>query len=324
MKRVVGFSGGADSQATALWVRKRFAPEDVILVNIDPGGNEAPATTEFIEWYSTHIFPVTVVHSQVCDMAGSSPGKIKEMGLAPTDPLTFDLLAELKGCFPSTKVRFCTTHLKLEPMRRWCYENGARGLNANGRYGDAPHLEGVLSEGYERYAGVRRDESKDRALVDEREYDDYFSCWLNRPLATWTKKQVFDYLVENGEPFNPLYLLGFGRIGCAPCINSGKEDILLWNAHFPAMIEKIERWEKRVGRSFFPPVIPTGVKVDRSEGEEEKAFRKRKRKAARRHGFIREVVEWAKTVHGGRQIGLPLLEADVRSGMCMSKYGLCE
>lgn len=28
MKHIVGFSGGIDSQACALWVRQRFAPED--------------------------------------------------------------------------------------------------------------------------------------------------------------------------------------------------------------------------------------------------------------------------------------------------------
>ncbi len=39
---------------------------------------------------------------------------------------------------------------------------------------------------------------------------------------------------------------------------------------------------------------------------------------------IDEVVEWAKTTRGGRQYSLPILEGEVESGMCMSKWGLCE
>ncbi len=307
MKHVVGFSDGADSQATALWVRERFPAGDILLTNVDPGGNEHPVTSEFIRQYSATVFPVTVITPIVADMAGRSPGKIAEMGLSPSDPLTFDLLASLKGRFPSTKARFCTTHLKLEPMRRWCYENGARGLNDNGRYGPDPHVEGILSGGYERYAGVRRDESASRADVDEREYDDLFACWLNRPIASWTKAQVFHYLGKAGEEVNPLYTMGFGRVGCAPCINAGKEDIRMWASRFPEMIAKVRAWEATVGRTFFPPCMPPLVKGGK-----------------RRHGSVDEVVEWAKTVHGGDQYALPLLEADIQSGMCMSKYGLCE
>lgn len=285
MKHVVGFSGGADSQATALWVRERFAPEDIILLFNDAGGNESPITMGFVRWYSDAIFPVTMISPIVADMAGRAPGKIEELGLKPTDPLTFDLLARLKGRFPATKTRFCTTHLKLYPQGRWTDEN--RGT--------------LLAGGFERYIGVRRDESAARSEVDEREYDDFFGCWLNRPLASWTKARVFSYLDDHGEDYNPLYKLGFGRVGCAPCINSGKDDIRLWAARFPEMIDKIRGWERSVGRTFFPPVLPGG-----------------------RYGFIDEVVEWARTARGGKQYSLPLLEADVQSGVCMSKYGLCE
>lgn len=48
-KHIVGFSGGVDSQACALWVRRRFDPADVILLNSDPGGHEHPTTYGFID-----------------------------------------------------------------------------------------------------------------------------------------------------------------------------------------------------------------------------------------------------------------------------------
>jgi len=285
MIHIVGFSGGADSQATALWCRRNFDPKKVILLNSDAGGNEHPLTTEFIARYSRDVHPVVMLSPEIRDMAGRAKGKIAELGLSPEDPLTFGLLGVLKGCFPSRKAQFCTQHLKLEPQKRWIDANRAE----------------LLSEGFERYAGVRRDESAQRAHVLEREWDDTFGCWLNRPICTWSKFEVFAYLKSAGEEINPLYTLGFGRVGCAPCINSSKEDILLWATRFPEMIDKVRRWEQEAGRTFFRPIVP-GLDIN----------------------WIDQVVDWSKTVRGGRQYALPLLQAEVDGGLCMSNWGLCE
>lgn len=318
MKHVVGFSGGADSQACALWVRERFASEDIILLNSDAGGNESPITTGFIRWYSDTIHPVVTVSAIVADMGNKARAKREELGLSDDDPLTFDLLAILKGRFPSRKAQFCTEHLKLAPQRRW--------LDAHfpPRIVDGVRLP---TDAFERYAGVRRDESEHRKDSAEREYDDFYGCWLNRPLATWSKPQVFDYLEAAGEEVNPLYRMGFSRVGCAPCINSGKDDIRQWAARDPAMIDKIRAWERRVGRTFFPPIIPRHVRPGDREplpGETPKQTAKRLRSLGRRHAFVDEVVEWAKTTRGGRQYSLPILESEADAGMCSSKWGLCE
>jgi phosphoadenosine phosphosulfate reductase len=37
------------------------------------------------------------------------------------------------------------------------------------------------------------------------------------PLAAWTKKKVWDYLVSRQVPYNPLYDQGYASIGCWPC-----------------------------------------------------------------------------------------------------------
>ena len=108
--------------------------------------------------------------------------------------------------------------------------------------------------------------------------DEYFDCKVCCPLAKWTKPQVFAFLKEHGEEPNPLYKLGFGRVGCAPCINSGKDDILLWATRFPEMIDKVCRWEREVGRTFFAPCVP-GMDINR----------------------VDDVVRWAATARGGRQ-----------------------
>lgn len=279
MKHVVGFSGGIDSQACALWVRNRYPREDVILLNSDAGGNEHPLTVEFIADYSTKVHPVIHTNAQVQDMGGRNPGKIKELGLLPTDPLTFDLLAVVKGRFPSSKAQFCTEHLKTAPQLRW--------MRAN------------LPDGeYTRYTGVRRDESRNRSDTPPCEDDDYFDCLRVNPIFDWTKQMCFDYVKAHGEPINPLYSLGFTRVGCAPCINSGKDDILRWAQRFPEMIDKVRAYEKRAGRTFFAPTVP-GMTMN----------------------FVDDVVKWAHTVHGGKQISLHVLQPRPN---CESKFGLCE
>lgn len=306
MKHVVGFSGGADSQACALVVRLQYPPEDVVLMNTRAGGNESPVTDQFIADYSRHVFPVLTVTPLVRDLldVGTKADKIvrdvidgfereslvvnqtriRRAEFDPEEELTFDKLAYVKGRFPSRKAQFCTEYLKLSPQRRWLRENfDAKGI------------------AYERYIGVRRDESQARKDVKDTECDDYFDCVLHRPIASWTKPQVFAFLAEHGEEVNPLYRMGFGRVGCAPCINSGKDDILLWASRFPEMIDKVRGWEAKNVRPFFAPMVP-----------------------GREINWIDEVVEWAKTVRGGRQYALPFAQAEIEAGGCMSKWGLCE
>ena len=285
-KRIVGFSGGIDSQACCRWLLERFGPDDLIILNSDAGGNEDPLTTAHVEWYSKNVHPVIMLSPIVADMAGRATGKIAELGLKPTDPLTFDLLALLKQRFPARKSQFCTEHLKLRPALRWQLE--AFGV-------------GGIYEGkdFERYTGVRRDESEKRKNVADREWDSFYDCYLNRPLAAWTKKHCFDLCLAFGEQLNPLYKLGFNRVGCAPCVNSNKDDILAWVQRNPAMIEKIRIWEQKVGRTYFAPMVP-GLRIN----------------------WIDDVVQWSLTSWGGRQTNLLRVLNDRPN--CESKYGICE
>lgn len=287
-KHVVGFSGGIDSQACAGWVLERFPKEDVILLNSQAGRNEHPLTIEHIEWYSANVHPVIEITPIVADMGtrGTKPGKCKERReeFADSDEMDFATLAYIKGRFPSRKAQFCTEHLKLAPQRRWCDEN----LIANGI-------------DFERYAGVRRDESEARKGTPDCKWDEYFDCTVHFPVAAWTKQQCFDFVKGRGERVNPLYTMGFNRVGCAPCVNSGKDDVREWAARFPEMIDKVREWERRVGRTFFAPMVP-GKEIN----------------------WVDEVVAWSKTAHGGRITTLPLVEMDAANGTCVSKYGLCE
>lgn len=288
MKHIVGFSGGIDSQACARWVLNRYPAEDVILLNSNAGGNEHPLTDEFVAEYSEKVHPVISVQPLVKDF-WLTEGFAEKKDLDGEAPLTFELMIKLKGRAPSSAAQFCTDLLKLRPSLRWIKEN--------------------VTDDYERYAGVRRDESERRKNAPMREWDDYFDCYQNNPLADWTKQMCFDYVRQYGEPVNPLYSLGFSRVGCAPCVNWGKEDIRTLADRSPESIDKIRGWEQRTGFTFFAPCVP-GIPP-----------RLDTRGKVTIHNWIDEVVEWAKTDRGGRQFNI---FNNLERPSCESKFGLCE
>ncbi len=284
MKHIVGFSGGIDSQAAARWVLNRYPKEDVILTNSDAGGWEHPLTVSFVAEYSAAVHPVTLTPARIKDM-WETPGFAETKGLDGEALLTFEEMVRIKGRPPSRKAQFCTEKLKLVPQRRW--------LRAT--FGPGGELEG---QSFCRYTGVRRDESEARKNAPILLWDDWFDCELHYPIADWSKLMCFEYVKLHGEEFNPLYKMGFNRVGCAPCINSGKDDITNWNQRSPDMIEKIRGLEERTGRTFFAPVVP-GMYTNK----------------------IDEVVRWAATARGGRQDLFPIMH---EREACESKYGLCE
>lgn len=106
-KRVVGFSGGIDSQAAADWVLERYAKEDVILLNSQAGRNEHPLTVEHIRWYSENVHPVIECVPQIKDLGnrGTMPGKTRDRRreFKDDDEMDFRILAYIKGRFPSRK-----------------------------------------------------------------------------------------------------------------------------------------------------------------------------------------------------------------------------
>ena len=81
----------------------------------------------------------------------------------------------------------------------------------------------------------RRDSSPTRAnapIVDRYELES--GAWIVKvnPVATWTRRDTWAYLREHGLPHNPLYDLGYGSIGCAPCTRMP----------FPGEHEREGRW----------------------------------------------------------------------------------
>ena len=74
-------------------------------------------------------------------------------------------------------------------------------------------LAGYLAWG----SGVRRDESPTRAGTRVVDWDPKRDMLKVNPIAAWTQDDVDAYIERHQVPVNPLFELGYGSIGCAPC-----------------------------------------------------------------------------------------------------------
>jgi phosphoadenosine phosphosulfate reductase len=74
-------------------------------------------------------------------------------------------------------------------------------------------LEGVTAWA----SAIRRDQSPDRSVVPIVGWDRKFGLVKVSPLANWTKRQVWQTIVAENVPYNPLHDQGYPSIGCQPC-----------------------------------------------------------------------------------------------------------
>ncbi len=214
--------------------------------------------------------------------------------LHPTGNAFLDLCM-WKGRFPSRKAQFCTEELKRNMAVAFQIE--------------------LLDQGHKvvSWQGVRRDESQNRKHAKKIERIGP-SLYAFRPLVEWTAMQVFDYCGSKGLQPNPLYKQGMGRVGCMPCINVGKDELVQISVRFPGHLEEKARWEALVSKAakhgfstFFNKELHDDKKADRRVHEANR---------------VEAVIEWANTGRGGRQ--MTFFSDFIEPAACSSSYGLCE
>lgn len=205
--------------------------------------------------------------------------------------------------FPGRLQRWCTRELKIEPLRA---------------YHDA-----IIGEDTVNVSGVRAEESASRAKMAEIEDDPFkhpdgskgWGGWVWRPLIAWGVGDVIEIHHRHGVPLNPLYLRGNDRVGCFPCIFARKEEIRLMGEHDPARIEEIAALEAEITVS---RAVANAEQPGRYAHPKATFFQTR---TAGETGLgIKELVKWARTERGGKQ--LSLLQP-VPTGGCM-RWGVCE
>lgn len=270
---ITAVSGGKDS--TALYcLAMEFYGNDFLPVFADTG-NEHPVTVNYVR--NLHLMaggpPVQIVRGDFGERL-----KGKEVSGNP-----FLDMMRWKGRAPSTRAQFCTEWVKLWPIL----------LFLESHYGER---EWVM------HVGLRAGESLKRSKRQPYEWNAYFDCESINPLLYETEERIFGFLAEKNVPPNPLYALGYGRVGCFPCIHANKTELSLlpdwaW--------EKLERWEKTLGRSWFP----SGILPGKPDGY---------------IPAIREVREWSKTLFGGKQYDLFKSVPPADAPFCLSTWGICE
>ena len=303
---VVSISGGKDSTAVAILALETQPLESIRFVFADTG-NEHPITYCQIDYlekafglpitrlrvnfdselarkreFILNKWPEKGVPPEACERAAAA--------MTPTGNPYLDLCL-WKGKFPSRKAQFCTQFLKTDPLVEWQMS-----------LIDSGQCDAVWS-----WQGVRADESLSRRHLPE--FDVRGGGLFNyRPILRWKAADCFEaHRIAGIEP-NPLYRMGMSRVGCMPCINANKDEILEIATRFPDVIDRIEAWEtavaqasKRLEASFFP------------DPDRQAHLNKR---------GIRNMVRWSKTSRGGREIDMIRI---VEVGQaCSSAYGLCE
>jgi phosphoadenosine phosphosulfate reductase len=64
---------------------------------------------------------------------------------------------------------------------------------------------------------IRRDQTSARGSARKIEWDAKFGLVKVNPIADWTSKQVWRYLLEHGVPYNALHDQSYPSIGCTHC-----------------------------------------------------------------------------------------------------------
>ncbi|HEY7425073.1 MAG TPA: phosphoadenylyl-sulfate reductase [Gemmataceae bacterium] len=82
--------------------------------------------------------------------------------------------------------------------------------------------------GYDAWiSAIRRDQTSHRAAAGVVQWDAKFNLVKVNPLLSWTRKDVWDFLLKHEIPYNPLHDHGYPSIGCWPCtapVSDGEDE----------------------------------------------------------------------------------------------------
>jgi phosphoadenosine phosphosulfate reductase len=84
-------------------------------------------------------------------------------------------------------------------------------------------LREVLSEADVWIAGLRRDQSPERADTPRLGWDVKHGLWKAAPLVEYSERDVWRHIHEHDLPYHPLHDQGYSSIGCEPCTRPGAD-----------------------------------------------------------------------------------------------------
>lgn len=291
MKVIVTFSGGKDSLAALLWTREHIT-RNFTTVFCDTGW-EHPLTYDYIRRTADklHLDLVTLRSKKYAGMVD---------------------LARQKKRWPSSYARFCTEELKTKPMIDYVLDEvkdsvlivqGIRAAESPARakmQAQCTYFKYYFEPyGYDKAGRPKKHSYRGREV---RAFRAQYADDLLRPVFDWSAQQVIDSIFAAGLEPNPLYKMGYKRVGCWPCVMASQRDILNIARQAPDRIAEIAAIERELGSSFFSSKIPVHAI-----------------QSGKTYPLIDDVVRYVQW-----QNATGSLFDDDTATSCMSYYGLCE
>jgi len=217
MKFIVSVSGGKDSTACLLYMLERVPKEDIVAAFCDTKW-EADETYEYLNYLEKEL-DIEIV-------------RIESEGMFA--------LCERKKFVVNRHMRSCTMELKIKPFQKWIKENF------------------VDKEEFIVIEGIRREESKARKDTEVFEIKqsilagEKFLIPTMYPISYWNIQKVFSYIESKGIKVNPLYSKGFRRVGCMPCVNANKYELLYMPKKYKERLKALEKAiSEKIGKKAF-------------------------------------------------------------------------
>lgn len=229
---------------------------DLIIVNSSAGKDSLCALFEINRMAEEQQYPKDRIHVSHQDLGAMEWSGTKELAKRQADFFGFGfhvskrrdkngyeetLLEYVKRRkkWPSSKQRYCTSDFKRSP--------GSRVVTALTKDLGVCKVLHVF--------GFRADESPARSKKETFVKNDRLSTKKRTvydclPIHTWTTKQVWDTIKENGLPYHEAYNLGMPRLSCVFCIFSPFDALVTAGYANPELLNQYVQVESEIGHSF--------------------------------------------------------------------------
>ena len=230
---VINDSGGKDSHAMKILMRRYIPHDQLVIIHADLGKVDWEGTLEHIEQYA-HGIPHHVVRSHK---------NLLQMVLD-------------RGMFPSPKFRQCTSDLKRSPIEKKILEllldwKSPYIVNCMGmRATESSARAKQISFKHKQKKSVPQRISRRTGIVWQKER--VWFDWL--PIHHLTTAQVFGTIFDAGEKPHWVYGKGMSRKSCKLCIMSSLQDLKTAAVLDPENYRDYVRAERTTGQTMLMPV----------------------------------------------------------------------
>lgn len=216
---VCNHSGGKDSQAMYLYLKRIIPPENLIVIHAHLPQVEWAGTIEHIE--------NTIEHELFIVQANK----------------TFFEMVDRRKMFPSAQFRQCTSDLKRDPIKKKAIEiSNSRGFKT------------IIN-----CMGLRAEESPKRAKkevftmnkANTNSKRDWYD-WL--PIHKISTIEVFRIIKDNNQEPHWAYSKGMSRLSCCFCFLASKADLNISAKYNPELLQEYIKREIKYDFTYVMPV----------------------------------------------------------------------